>query len=176
MSTLTEKEIEKCVDELKQIRAQEETVLNRLRTKGVTTDEQIAEMTARIVEQRGTRLKEPWPEVFKREMREVVKNLWVSHVSADYSEHGGLLESILEKIGWFEREIDEAECLVLLHVDLSTRERLGGGVGRPAVVACITPYFAVEEEEDGKPSVDWEQFQPCNGEDEVMFTVNTGFQ
>ncbi len=41
MSTLTEEQIEKCVDELKHIRAQEDAVLNRLRTKGAVTDEQI---------------------------------------------------------------------------------------------------------------------------------------
>lgn len=39
MSTLTEEQIEKCVDELIHIRAQEDAVLNRLRTKGTVTDE-----------------------------------------------------------------------------------------------------------------------------------------
>lgn len=40
MTTLTAEQIEKCIDELNQIRTQEDAVLNRLRTKGAVADEQ----------------------------------------------------------------------------------------------------------------------------------------
>jgi hypothetical protein len=173
MSTVIEKEIEKCIDELKWIREQEHTVLDRLRMKGVTTDEQIADVTARVEQQRIARRKEPWCELLKREMREVVEKQWVSRVSGDYySEYGGLLESTLEKIGWFDRRIRSAEFLVLFRVNVENTEKYRDDEN-PEVVSCITPYFSVEEEE-GKPSVNWEQFQPCDGE--VAFKINTRWQ